>query len=162
MNAESNSHFVNQDIYNSIISLLNENNISYRIEEHVPPYTCATEGKAILMKIDEAFHLLSYTASRRINSKLIKKFFACKKMRFATSEELFDKFKLVPGSVPTFGEPILPVKLFLDKHMITNQQEITLSMGSVYHYAIMNMSDYLKVAKYETFDFSEEQELSCP
>jgi len=147
---------INYDVYNSICSLLDKNNIEYHIEEHEPPYTCPTEGKAILMKIDDSFHLFSYTASRRINSKLIKKYFNAKKMRFATSDELFSIAKLVPGSVPTFGEPILPVKIFLDKEMITKNNEITLSMGSVSHYAIMKMSDFLRISKYETFEFTDE------
>ena len=77
-------------------------------------------------------------------------------MRFATSDELFTTVKLVPGSVPTFGEPILPLKLFIDKDMVTNNKEITLSMGSVSHYAVMKMLDYLRVSKYETFEFTEE------
>lgn len=147
---------INHEVFNSICTFLNKNGVEYTIEVHEPPYTCPTEGKAILMKIDDDFHLFAYTASRRIKSKSIKKQFNAKKMRFATSEELFDLFKLVPGSVPTFGEPILPIKIFLDKQMITENKEITLSLGSVSHYAIMKMSDYLRIAKYETFEFTEE------
>lgn len=153
--SENDSNEINHEVYNSVCSLLNENQIEYHIEEHPPPYTCPSEGKAILMKIDESFHLFAYTASRKINSKLIKKHFSCKKMRFATKDELFDKLKLVPGSVPTLGEPILPVKIFLDKQMIENNSEITLSMGSVSHYAVMKMSDYLRITKYETFEFTD-------
>ena len=156
MNAKNNDISINHDVFNAILSLLNQNQIEYRIEEHEPPSTCPTEGKAILVKIDETFNLLAYTASRRINSKLIKKHFGCKKMRFATSDELFTKLKLVSGSVPTFGEPILPVKLFLDKQLITNNTEITFSMGSVSHYVIIKMSDYLKISKHEIFEFTEE------
>ena len=63
-NAGNNAISMNLDVYNAICALLNENNIEYRIEDHEPPYTCATEGKAILMKIGEKFRLFAYTASR--------------------------------------------------------------------------------------------------
>jgi Ala-tRNA(Pro) deacylase len=155
MMTENKPNSINQEVYDAICSFLNENHVEYVIEEHAPPYTCPSEGKAILMKIDEDFYLFAYTASKRINSKAIKKHFNAKKCRFATTEELFDKLKLVPGSVPVFGEPILPVKIFIDNQMINNNTEITISIGSVSHYAIMKMSDYLKVAKFETFDFTD-------
>ncbi len=155
ISADSQSCSMNFDVYKSICCILEQNHIKYQIEKHPPPYTCPTEGKAILMKIDEKFYLFAYIASRKINSKLIKKHFGCKKMRFATSDELFSLFKLVPGSVPTLGRPILQVKLFIDKHMIENNQDITISMGSVSHQVTMRMCDYLKITKYEAFEFSE-------
>lgn len=156
MNVFNDPKLINIEVFTAICKILDESQVEYRIENHEPPYTCPTEGKAILMKIDETFYLFAFTASRRINSKLIKKQLNAKKVRFATSEELFDILKLVPGSVPTFGEPILPTKIFIDKEMISNNKEITFSMGSVSHYAVMKMSDYLKAVKYETFEFTNE------
>lgn len=154
-NSTNSSDSMNYEVYSKICAMLKDNNVEYRIEVHDPPYTCPTEGKSILMKIDEVFYLFAYTASRRISSKLIKKHLGCKRIRFATVDQLFEKFKLVPGAVPTFGEPILPVKIFLDEQMITSNDEITLSMGSVSHYATMKMSDYLRITKHEAFEFTE-------
>ena len=88
---------INHDVYNAICSLLDKNHVEYRIEEHKPPYTCDAEGKAILMKIDDAFHLFAYNASKRIDSKLIRMHFGAKKVRFASSEEMLLKIKLIPG-----------------------------------------------------------------
>ena len=120
-------------IYEKIINLLEANEINFKSVHHIETYTSEESakargedisigGKAILMKIEEEFVLLVISASRRIDTKKIKKYFNAKNTRFASVDELKDLTGLVPGSVPPFGKPILPFKLYVDNSVIANEK----------------------------------------
>src|SRR5215469_16653086 len=68
-------------------------------------------GKALVIKVDDTFSLFVLTADRKLDSAAIKRHYGAKRTIFATSEELMMMTGLVPGSVPPFGEPILPFPL---------------------------------------------------
>jgi Ala-tRNA(Pro) deacylase len=153
------------ETFEKICSLLNDNKISYKSVSHEPTFTSEESalarcedlsigGKAILIKIDEKFELFVLSASKKLNSKRIKTYLKAKNIRFSTSQELYDLCKLVSGSVPPFGEPILPFKLYVD-NSIVNNEKIAFNAGSLRHSIVLSVSDYLKVAKPEIFDFSE-------
>ncbi|RNA35931.1 hypothetical protein BpHYR1_007335 [Brachionus plicatilis] len=151
--------------YIKICEFLRQNEIDFKSIEHEPTYTSEESakvrgedlsigGKAILMKVDTDFYLFVLSAAKKLDSKKIKAHLKAKKIRFCTSQELFDMCKLVPGSVPPFGNPILPFKLFLDESIIKNEK-IAFNAGSLTNSIIFKTSDYLKVANAEIFDFSE-------
>jgi len=153
------------EVYDKITRHLSSNNIKFRAVEHEPTYTSEESakargedlsigGKAILMKVDEQLVLFVLSASKKINSKKVKEYLKAKKIRFSTKEELYDSCKLVPGSVPPFGTPILPFKLYLDKSIMINEK-IAFNAGSLRNSVILDMRDYLNVAVPEIFDFSE-------
>lgn len=153
------------EVFQNICNLLETYKIEFKHVEHEPTFTSEESakargedlsigGKAILMKINEFFYLFVLSASKKLNSKKIKEYLKAKKIRFCTSQELFDMCKLVPGSVPPFGNPILPFKLYLDKNILSNEK-IAFNAGSLTNSIIFNMNDYLKVANPEIFDFSE-------
>ena len=153
-------------IYEKIINLLEENEISFKSVHHIETHTSEESakargedisigGKAILMKIEDKFVLLVISASRRIDTKKIKKFFNAKNTRFATVDELKDLTGLVPGSVPPSGNPILPFKLYVDNSVIANNK-IAFNAGSLTDSVIMSVNDYEKIADPVIFDFSKE------
>ena len=153
------------EVFQKICNWLDTNKIVYKSLEHEPTYTSEDSakardedlsigGKAILMKVDGTFLLFVLSASKKINSKRVKEHVGAKKIRFSTSQELFDLCKLVPGSVPPFGEPVLPLKLYLDKSILVNEK-IAFNAGSLTHSVVLRTTDYLEVAKPEIFDFSE-------
>lgn len=153
------------EVYDKIVRYLNSKNIKFKAVEHEPTFTSEESakargedlsigGKAILMKVDEQFMLFVLSASKKINSKKVKEYLKAKKIRFSTKEELFDSCQLVPGSVPPFGSPILPFKLYLDKSILCNEK-IAFNAGSLTNSVILDMNDYLNVAIPEMFDFSE-------
>lgn len=165
VNAVSNSN-TGLEIFNKIKSMLDEKNIQYRAIKHEPTYTSeesarvrgedlSTGGKAILMKIDDIFHLFVLSASKKLDSKKLKDYFKAKKIRFATSDELMQQTGLVPGSVPPFGEPILPFKLFVDESIITNEK-IAFNAGSLTNSIIMQRNDYTSVAGATVFRFTSD------
>src|SRR5258708_6284261 len=71
-------------------------------------------GKALLVKVDNTFRLFILSADRKLDSAAVRQYFGAKKMRFATPEELMEMTGLVPGSVPPFGEPVLPFPVYAD------------------------------------------------
>jgi prolyl-tRNA editing enzyme YbaK/EbsC (Cys-tRNA(Pro) deacylase) len=106
------------------------------------------------MKIEEEFVLLVISASRRIDTKKIKRYFNARNTRFASVDELKDLTGLVPGSVPPFGNPILPFKLYVDNSVIANDK-IAFNAGSLTDSVIMSVNDYKKIADPVIFDFSK-------
>lgn len=143
---------------------LTDSGIHFKEIHHEPAYTSENSamvrgeelkigGKAIVMKLDEDFKLFVLAADRKIDSVKIKKYFNVRKLRFASTEELFQLTGLVPGSVPPFGRPILNLKIFVDLS-ITRNEKIAFNAGSLTDSFIMNVVDYLNVAKATVLDFS--------
>lgn len=154
-----------RSIFDKICCLIEQNQFDYKTIEHEATLTSEQSakvrgedlsigGKAILMKIDSEIYLFVLSASKKLDSKKIKTHLKAKKIRFCTNEELFNLIKLVPGSVPPFGHPILPFKLYMDNSILANEK-IAFNAGSLTNSIIFKTSDYLKIANPEIFDFSE-------
>lgn len=153
-------------VYTKICELLESSGVAFRKVEHEPTFTSEESarargedlsigGKAILMKVDSSFNLFVLSACKKINSKAIKDHLKAKKIRFSTSQELHDLCDgLVPGSVPPFGQPVLPLNLFVDESILANEK-IAFNAGLLTHSIILNVKDYLQVAKPVIFQFSE-------
>jgi prolyl-tRNA editing enzyme YbaK/EbsC (Cys-tRNA(Pro) deacylase) len=110
-------------------------------------------GKALLLKVDGALRLFIISADRKLDSAAIKQHFGAKKTRFASPEELMESTGLVPGSVPPFGEPILPFPLYCDPSVFENER-IAFNAGSLTDSVIMPIEDYARLARPEIFRFA--------
>jgi Ala-tRNA(Pro) deacylase len=110
-------------------------------------------GKALLIKVDAVFRLFILSADRKLDSAAIKQRFAAKKTRFATPEELMELTGLAPGSVPPFGQPILPFPLFVDPSVFENER-VAFNAGSLTDSIVMAADDYRRLAGAEVFRFS--------
>lgn len=110
-------------------------------------------GKALVIKVDDAFRLFVLSAERKLDSAAIKRHFKARKTRFATPEELREMTGLVPGSVPPFGPPILPFPLHADESVVENDR-IAFNAGSLTDSIVMPIGDYVRLAKPEVFRFS--------
>lgn len=158
-------------ITDNIKHLLAEANISYQDRSHDPTFTSvesaaargedlSTGAKAIVYKVQSDFYLFVMAADKRIDTKKVKAYFKAnglkaKKTRFASQEELHELTGLVPGSVPPFGEPILPFKLFVDPSLANNQR-ISFNAGSLTYSITMGYDDYLKISNGEIIDFTND------
>lgn len=156
-------------IFESIIAALEKEGITYKTLHHPPTYTSeqsaeyrgealATGAKAIVYKIEKTFYLFVMPANRKLDTKKIKAYFKAngkkaKKSRFATADELLELTGLVPGSVPPFGQPILPFDLFVDVEIMKNEKA-AFNAGSLTDSIIMQRDDYLTVANATLFDFT--------
>jgi len=110
-------------------------------------------GKALLVKVDDAFRLFVLSADRRLDSGAIKRHFGARNMRFATPEELAESTGLVPGAVPPFGSPVLPFPLYADPTVFENDR-IAFNAGSLTDSIVMPVLDYKRLAMPEVFEFS--------
>jgi Ala-tRNA(Pro) deacylase len=110
-------------------------------------------GKALLIKVDSVFRLFVLSADRKLDSAAIKQHFGAKKTRFATPEELAELTGLVPGSVPPFGQPILPFPLFVDPSVFENEH-VAFNGGSLTDSIVMPIEDYRRLASAEVFRFA--------
>ena len=147
-----------------IIELLEAREINYRRISHEPTRTSEdsarargealeTGGKALLLKAGEAFCLFVLSAALKLDSQAVKKHLGVKSLRFATAEELLEMTGLVPGSVPPFGEPILPFSLYIDTSIEANDR-IAFNAGSLTESLVLSTADYLELAGGEVFSFS--------
>lgn len=153
-------------IVESIRNLLDQNNINYQFLEHEPMGASKevaklrsgelkNGGKAMLIKINGSFKLFVLSAAYKISLKKIQIEFKTKKVQFSNGDELKNITGLVPGCIPPFGEPILPLELFIDPTIVKNEI-IEFNAGSLTNSIKMNVSDYLKVSNGKILEFSEE------
>jgi len=153
-------------ILETIRALLNEAGAVYREVHHPPTLTSEDSarergedlrigGKALLLKVNDTFRLFVLSAAKQLDSGAIKTRFCAKKTRFATPEELRELTGLVPGSVPPFGQPVLPFELYVDESVIENEK-IAFNAGSLTDSIIMLVRDYREIARPDVFKFSKD------
>lgn len=102
-------------------------------------------AKALVVKVDDQFRLFVLPADRKLDSQAVKRHFKASAVRFANAEELLQLTGLAPGSVPPFGEPILPLELVADP-ALENNDRVAFNAGSLTTSIIMSSSDYRHVA----------------
>ncbi|KAL3782243.1 hypothetical protein HJC23_000306 [Cyclotella cryptica] len=159
-----------------IHELLNTNNIQYKSLHHEATPTSedsarvrgedlSTGGKALVLRhrdeeSDDAsnvsFAIFVLSASRKLDTKSIKREFKSKNVRFATAEELATLTGgLRPGSVPPFGRPVINLDLFVDTSIVENSV-IAFNCGSLTDSIVMSVEDYLRIAMpTKIFSFSK-------
>ena len=113
-------------------------------------------AKALLLKTDDGFRLFVLPADRQLDSKRVKQEVGARNVRFATREELLELTGLVPGSVPPFGEPVLPFELFGDSAIGVFADRVAFNAGSLTSSIVMSATDWKAVAKPRVFSFSKE------
>lgn len=132
--------------------------VSFRQLHHEPTPTSADAArargepigcgaKALLLKTDERFRLFVLPADRRLDSARVKKQLGLDRLRFASREELMALTGLVPGSVPPFGEPILPFELLADVGIGAVYPHVAFNAGRLTDSIIMAAADWERLAQ---------------
>ncbi|MEM7245559.1 MAG: YbaK/EbsC family protein [Acidobacteriota bacterium] len=159
---------VNHDappVLTAIRDLLAAHDVPFRELVHEPTFTCEESaaargepidigGKCLLMKVGDSFGLYVMSAALQLKSRKLRHAKGERRMRFASREELLEMTGLVPGSVPPFGEPILPFPLHADES-ITRNDRIAFNAGSLRHSLILSTEDYLRVASPTILSYAE-------
>jgi len=114
----------------------------------------AVGGKALVLKVDDELGLFVFSAARKLDSGAVRRHFGARGTRFATREELLERTGLVPGSVPPFGPPILPLPLYADPSTLENEK-IAFNAGSLTTTVIMAAEDYRRVCGARWLAFSQ-------
>ena len=147
-----------ESVYERVVRALQDARLAYREVQHEPTLTSADSArardeplgvgaKALLLKCDGAFRLVVLPADRKLGSKLVKQALGVKDVRFATREELLDLTGLVPGSVPPFGEPLLPFPLYADHDVGVRYPRVAFNAGDLCRSIIMSGADWETVAR---------------
>ena len=156
---------MSETIHEAIRTLLDKHGITYRSLHHEPTHTSEESarargesvrigGKALLILTGEVFRLFVVSAALKLDNGAVRHHFGTRRARFATPEELIDLTGLVPGSVPPFGEPILPFELYVDESIPANDR-IAFNAGTLTDSIIMPVADYLRAARpTEVFRFT--------
>lgn len=145
-------------VYDRLVRTLQAAGVSFREIQHEPTLTSADSArargeplgvgaKALLLKCDGAFRLVVLPADRKLGSKLVKQALGVKDVRFATREELLELTGLVPGSVPPFGEPLLPFSLYADHEVGVRFPRVAFNAGDLCRSVIMSADDWARVAQ---------------
>jgi Ala-tRNA(Pro) deacylase len=154
------------EVLQRIRDLLARAGVDYKEIRHVPTHTSedsarvrgeslAVGAKALLLKTDDKFRLFVLPADRQLDAKKIKQELKVKSIRFATSEELLDLTGLVPGSVPPFGNPVLPFELYGDTVIGGVEDKVAFNAGSLTLSIVMKASDWKTVANPVQFSLAK-------
>ncbi|MCK4871806.1 MAG: hypothetical protein KAS72_03680 [Phycisphaerales bacterium] len=148
-------------VLDAILAMLDEHDVPYRHVRHEPTRTSEEAarargestrigGKALLIKASrgERFVIVVISAALRLRSSKLRRALHEDRLRFATTDELRELTDLAPGSVPPFGEPILPFPLYVDESVFHNER-IAFNAGSLTDSVIMSVTDYRRVARIE-------------
>lgn len=153
------------EVLEKIRELYRDHDVEFRELQHEPTRTSEESaaargesmeigGKALMMKIEDRFRLLVLPAILKVDSKSLRKFFGTKYMRFANREELSDVTGVVPGCVPPFGNPVLPLELYVDSSF-QDRGKIAFNPGMLTYSHILDFSDYQRIANATFFSFGK-------
>lgn len=146
------------DVTEKIRALLIEHGVTFRELEHEATHTSEESArargeplevgaKALVMKVSDGFGLFVLAADRKLDSGAIRRALGLSTLRFASPEELLALTGLIPGSVPPFGRPILPLRLFADPSVGAKHQRIAFNAGSLSRSFILTASEWRRVAQ---------------
>ena len=122
-----------EDNYNKLLQLLDSSKVEYKLFEHKPAYTYeelakvqkitgffGTEGKNLVLKIDDGFIVYSTLQGTRVNFDAVKNTLNSKKVRLSTPEELKEYFGAEPGCAYPFGFDS-NVRIFVDPRIYSQE-----------------------------------------
>jgi Ala-tRNA(Pro) deacylase len=154
-------------VFDRIVRHLTATGATFRTIEHSPTPTSVDAArargeplgcgaKALVLKGDGTFRLFVLAADRKLQSKLIKSALGLKDLRFATAGELLALTGLVPGGVPPFGEPVLPLPLYADADLGTRFPQVAFNAGDLCRSIVMPAADWEAAARPTRLRFTED------
>ena len=110
-------------------------------------------AKSIVLKADGVFRLLVLPASRQLSASGLRRALAVRRTRFADRRELAELTGLAPGTVPPFGEPVLPLPLVADAALL-ELERIAFTPGVADRSMIVPTAGWNAVARPEVAAFT--------
>jgi Ala-tRNA(Pro) deacylase len=157
---------MNEQVLETIRGLLSGAGIEFKEIEHAPTHTSeesarvrgeslSVGAKALVVKTDDVFRLFVLPADRQFDTKRVKQQLGVRNVRFATREELLELTGLVPGAVPPFGKPVLPLELYSDVGIGSTANKVAFNAGALTVSIVMAASDWKAVARPVEFAFAK-------
>lgn len=119
-------------VFQRLVVALTQAGVAFVHTHHPPVFTsseaAAVRGtplrsgaKALIVKGGEAFRMVVMPADMALNSNGFRKLLHCKKLRFATKDEVFSMTGLIPGSIPPFGS-LFGLETICDERLAENDR----------------------------------------
>ena len=150
-------------VFDRITGLLDSKGVVYDVSRHAPVFTSeeaarvrgaplSSGAKALICKAAGEFVMFVMPGDRRLDSKLVRKAFNLRSLRFATREEVEQLTTLAPGSIPPFGS-LFGFATYCDEQLAA-QSKINFNAGD--HAISVNMAfaDYMVVEAPQMGQFS--------
>lgn len=155
-----------QQLFERIISLLDEENIFYKHFHHEPTVTSEESAdirgttpeqgaKALIFKADGKYIQAIVPSHLRLGSKLFKKLYNIHDLELATEEEVFEISGCKKGAVPPFGN-LFGLAVYVDERLSEND-EIAFNAGLRTDSIVMKYEDWEKLVKPEKGLFAKKK-----
>ena len=150
-------------VFDRIIALLDSKGVAYGVSRHAPVFTSeeaarvrgaplSSGAKALICKAAGEFVMFVMPGDRRLDSKLVRKAFNLRSLRFATREEVEQLTRLAPGSIPPFGS-LFGFATYCDEALAL-QPKINFNAGDHTISVTMSFADYIAVEEPRLGQFS--------
>jgi Ala-tRNA(Pro) deacylase len=150
-------------VYAQIIALLERKGCEYRTFHHEPVRTSEEAArvrgtplergaKALLLKTDGAFVLAVLCASDKVRSSALRRHVGCKKMSFASAEDVAAVTGCEPGGVPPFGN-LFGLRVVMDERLV-GQEWIDFNAGERTRSIEMRSADFVAIVTPEIVAFA--------
>ena len=160
------------ELFEKIITLLDENKVEYTLTEHLPVFTSEEAAavrkdfslhqgaKAMVLKIvnsqlpiDNCFVMCVLPGDRKIDFKKLKSVLGGRDVTLADPEEVEKTVGVKIGAVSPFGN-LSDLKVLLDESIYDNE-EIVFNAGDHCKSVKMKLSDYLRLVSPDRLSFSK-------
>jgi len=139
-------------VFDRIVALLDSKGVAYGVSRHAPVFTSeeaarvrgaplSSGAKALICKAAGEFVMFVMPGDRRLDSKLVRKAFSLRSLRFATREEVELLTTLLPGSIPPFGS-LFGFATYCDEEL-AEQTKINFNAGDHAISVTMAFVDYV-------------------
>ncbi|UCC32666.1 MAG: hypothetical protein JSU86_10350 [Phycisphaerales bacterium] len=127
------------EVFGRLVAALNEAGFSFAHTHHKPVYTSAeaaeargsslhSGAKALIVKSGDRFLMAVMPADLSLDSGALRKLLGCRRLRFATEEEVLSLTGLTSGSIPPFGS-LFDLPTICDQRLADNEH-INFNAGS--------------------------------
>lgn len=127
------------EVFQRLVAALSEADITFVHTHHKPVYTSAeaaevrgsslhSGAKALILKGGDDFLMAVMPADLSLDSGATRKLLGCRRLRFATKEEVLSMTGLTPGSIPPFGS-LFGLPTICDERLRENEK-INFNAGS--------------------------------
>lgn len=104
---------MSESVFERIERWLHDRGVPFGVTRHRPVYTSeeaakvrgtalSSGAKALIVKVDDAMKLFVLPADRKLSSKKVRAA-GCRRVRFASADEVLALTGLKPGAIPPFG-----------------------------------------------------------
>ena len=120
------------DVFRRLVAALEKANVEFSHTHHHAVFTSSdaasargtslhSGAKALILKGGEEFFMAVMPADMSLDSNAFRKLLGCKRLRFATKDEVFALTALIPGSIPPFGS-LFGLETICDANLAQNDR----------------------------------------